>query len=95
MKIKNQKIVHKISNEGKLETSSPESFGWYSREDSGWHHSEYYYVDHQGKKVKKLDLEKEINLEMNVEDERSGTYYTFFVGGKDDSTAPQPKCFSQ
>ncbi|MET3684617.1 hypothetical protein ABIC37_000126 [Priestia megaterium] len=35
--------------------------------------------------VKKLDLEKEVNLEMNVEDERNGACYTFFVGGKDDT----------
>ncbi len=35
--------------------------------------------------VKKLDLEKRVNLEMNVEDERNGTYYIFFVGGKDDT----------
>jgi hypothetical protein len=35
--------------------------------------------------VKKLDLEKRVNLEMNIEDERNGAYYTFFVGGKDDT----------
>lgn len=35
--------------------------------------------------VKKLDLEKRFNLEMDVEDEHNGAYYTFFVGGKDDT----------
>lgn len=50
LKVQNEKIIHKISKDGRLETSSPESFGWYSAEDSGWHNSEYYYVDDQDRK---------------------------------------------
>ena len=30
-------------------------------------------------------LVKKLDLEMNVEDERNEAYYTFFVGGKDDT----------
>ncbi|MEB4861125.1 DUF6843 domain-containing protein [Priestia megaterium] len=95
LKVQNDNVIHKISKDGKLETSSPESFGWYSREDSGWHNSEYYYVNDQGEKVKKLNWERDINWEMTVEDDYNGNYFTFFVGGKDDANTPQPECFSQ
>lgn len=95
LKAQNDKVIHKISKDGKLETSSPQSFGWYSTEDSGWHNSEYYYVNDQGKEVKKLNWERDINWEMTAEDDYNGKYFTFFVGGKDDASTPQPECFSQ
>ncbi|QDZ81096.1 DUF6843 domain-containing protein [Priestia megaterium] len=95
LKVQNDKVIHKISRDGKLETSSPQSFGWYSTEDSGWHNSEYYYVNNQGKKVKKLNSERDINWEMTAKDDYNGQYFTFFVGGNDDANTPQPECFSQ
>jgi len=52
-------------------------------------------VNDQGKKVKKLNWERDINWEMTAEDDYNGNYFTFFVGGKDDASTAQPECFSQ
>lgn len=61
LKVKNNVILYKIDDDGVMLTSSSEDFGWEGKKFSGFHKTNYYYVNENGKKVSKIPEDKIYN----------------------------------